>query len=51
MLAATEYGAPSMADQRKVTSLTPGTYYAWLVAINPSGRGANPVATGAFIVA
>ncbi|MNV88558.1 hypothetical protein D3C71_1827760 [compost metagenome] len=49
-LAATEYGPPSAVDLRVVTSLTPGTYYAWLRAINPSGVAAAAVATGSFVV-
>ncbi|SDN84546.1 hypothetical protein [Ensifer sp. YR511] len=49
-LAATEYGPPSAVDLRVVTSLAPGTYYAWLRAINPSGVAAAAVATGSFVV-
>lgn len=53
-LVATEYGPPSATDLRVVTSLAAGTYYGWLVAINPSGKPTNPadndVATGAFTV-
>lgn len=49
-LAATEYGPPSAVDLRVVTSLAPGTYYAWLRAINPSGVPAAAVATGSFVV-
>jgi len=47
-LAATEYGPPSSVDLRTVTSLAPGTYYAWLRSINPSGVMSPAVATGAF---
>lgn len=54
-LVATEYGPPSATDLRVVTSLAAGTFYGWLVAINPSGKPTNPadndVATGAFTVA
>lgn len=50
VLAATEYGAPSMVDQRTITSLSSGTYYAWLIAINASGRPSAPATTGAFSV-
>ncbi|SMF65979.1 hypothetical protein SAMN02982989_3426 [Xaviernesmea oryzae] len=53
-LAATEYGPPSAEDLRTVTSLTPGNYYAWLSAINPSGKPSDPadnaVPTGLFII-
>lgn len=49
-LAATEYGPPSAVDLRTITSLPAGTYYGWLRAINPSGREATAVATGAFII-
>ncbi len=49
-IVATEYGPPSAIDLRAVTGLTAGTYYAWLVAINPSGVAAAEVATGAFTV-
>ncbi len=49
-LAATEYGPPSAVDLRVVTSLSPGTRYAWLRAINPSGVAAAAVATGSFVV-
>ncbi len=49
-LAATEYGPPSATDLRVVTSLTAGTYYAWLRSINPSGVQGTAVATGSFAV-
>ncbi|WP_188348421.1 hypothetical protein [Agrobacterium tumefaciens] len=49
-LVATEYGPPSATDQRTIIGLDDGDYYAWLVAINPSGRPASPVPTGIFTV-
>lgn len=49
-LVATEYGPPSAVDNRRVLGLSAGTYYGWLVAINPSGRPAAAVPTGAFVV-
>jgi len=49
-LVATEYGPPSAVDLRAVTGLVAGSYYGWLVAINPSGVAATEVATGAFTV-
>lgn len=49
-LVATEYGPPSAVDNRRVLGLATGTYYGWLVAINPSGRPAVAVPTGAFAV-
>ncbi|MDH0118152.1 hypothetical protein N7379_27250, partial [Rhizobium pusense] len=49
-LAATEYGPPSAIDQRTILGLDDGDYYAWLVAINPSGRPASAVPTGVFSV-
>jgi hypothetical protein len=49
-LVATEYGPPSAVDLRAITGLVAGTYYGWLVAINPSGTPAAAVATGSFIV-
>lgn len=49
-LAATEYGPPSAIDQRTILGLDDGDYYAWLVAINPSGRPASAVPTGIFAV-
>lgn len=49
-LAATEYGPPSSADSRLITGLAAGTRYGFVVAINPSGVSATPVATGAFTV-
>lgn len=50
ILAATEYGAPSVTDQRTISGLSAGSYYAWLVAINASGRPSAPNDTGAFSV-
>lgn len=49
-LSATEYGPPSAVDLRTITNLTPGTYYAWLRSINPSGVMAAAAPTGAFII-
>lgn len=49
-LVATEYGPPSAVDLRTITSLSPGTYYAWLRSINPSGVAGTAVATGSFTV-
>ncbi|MEH3108885.1 MAG: hypothetical protein PGN22_02140 [Agrobacterium cavarae] len=49
-LVATEYGPPSAVDNRTVLGLAAGTYYGWLIAINPSGRPASPVAVGEFVV-
>jgi hypothetical protein len=49
-LSATEYGPPSAVDLRTVTSLSAGTYYAWLRSINPSGVEGTAVATGSFVV-
>lgn len=49
-LSATEYGPPSAEDLRTITSLSPGTYYAWLRSINPSGVMGTAVATGSFTV-
>jgi len=49
-LVATEYGPPSAIDQRTILGLDDGDYYAWLVAINPSGRAASAVPTGIFSV-
>lgn len=49
-LVATEYGPPSAVDNRTVLGLSAGTYYGWLLAINPSGRAAPAVATGPFTV-
>lgn len=48
-LVATEYGAPNAPSTRGV-SLAAGTYYAWLVAINPFALDAPAVATGVFTV-
>lgn len=50
-LVATEFGAPSMVDQRTITSLEAGTYYGWLIAINASGSPADAVSVGGFEVA
>lgn len=49
-LVATEYGPPSAVDNRTVLGLSAGIYYAWLLAINPSGRAAAPVALGPFTI-
>lgn len=45
-----EYGAPGAPDSRVVTGIPAGTRYGWVVAINTSGIGASPVATGSFVV-
>lgn len=50
VLLAVEYGAPNSADAVEITGLAAGTYYVWLVAINGSGIGATPAATGAITV-
>lgn len=49
-LMATEYGPPSAVDTRTVLGLASGSYYAWLIAINASGKPAPAVATGSFSV-
>lgn len=49
-LAATEYGPPGVEDLRTITSLTAGSYFAWLVSINPSGVPGTPTPTGSFTV-
>ncbi len=49
-LVATEYGAAAANDARIVTGLAANTYYGFIVAINPSGVAAAPVATGSAIV-
>ncbi|WP_457814378.1 hypothetical protein U8C43_24465 [Sinorhizobium meliloti] len=49
-LAATEYGPPSATDLRVVTSLGAGTYYGWLLSINPSGVTGTAVPTGSYVV-
>lgn len=49
-LVATEYGAPNMADGYQDVGLSAGIYYYWIVAINGSGVGASPVATGSVTV-
>lgn len=49
-LVATEFGPPSAVDNRTVLGLSAGTYYGWLLAINPSGRAATAVAVGPFII-
>ncbi len=49
-LVATEYGPPSAVDNRTVLGLAAGTYFGWLLAINPSGRAAPAVATVPFTV-
>ncbi|WIY54162.1 phage tail protein [Devosia sp. YIM 151766] len=48
--AATEYGLPNAPDSRVVTGLSAGAKFGWIVAINASGDGAAPVATGGFTV-
>lgn len=49
-LVATEYGPPSAVDNRTVLGLSAWAYYGWLLAINPSGRAAAPVAIGPFTI-
>ncbi|WP_288430197.1 hypothetical protein [uncultured Agrobacterium sp.] len=49
-LVATEYGPPSAVDNRTVLGLSAGTYFGWLIAINPSGRAAAAVPVGSFTV-
>lgn len=49
-LVATEYGVAAAADSRTVNGLAAGTYYGFIVAINPSGVPATAVATGSAVV-
>lgn len=50
VLLAVEFGAPNAFDQLQITSLSAGTYYFWLSAINGSGIPATEVPTGAITV-
>lgn len=49
-LVAIEYGPPSTADSRTVTSITAGTWYGFIAAANGSGIEATPQPTGAITV-
>ncbi len=49
LLGPVEYGSPNVADSAS-RSLTAGTRYAWITAVNRAGVESAPVATGSFVV-
>ena len=49
-LYATRYGSPGDTVSSRLTGLTAGTRYGWIVAINKSGKVGNAIATGPYTV-
>lgn len=50
VLVGVEFGAPNAVDDIEISSLSAGTYWFWLVAVNGSGISATEVPTGAVTV-